>query len=219
MAGARVRGQRGEHGCVREGAFPLRRMARRQRLGHGRVAMRREAAVRNKYHEVVEVTQAPTHTLFNSTIERLDPDLFDSRQRQLRADALAEDAQKLVARQSIREGDSVNPRSFLRLGPPSEASSLLRPHPGLCTACQQTVKALKLARQKVEHQRAAQQLRVSQVRTALQTQDSELQELLDRLQSLRAKTKLKQKEVTKALAEAGCAVPILLRPCVSFAVI
>ena len=188
---------------MREGALPLRRM------GQSRVAMRREAAARNKYHDAVEVAKTPTHTLFNSTIERLDPDLFDSRQRQLRADALAEDARKLAARQSNREGDSVDPRSFLRLGPPTEATSLLRPHPGLCTACQQTVKALKLARQKVKHQRAAQQLRVSQVRTALQKQDSELQELLDRLQSLRAKTKLKQKEVSKALVEAGCAVPIL----------
>jgi hypothetical protein len=190
-------------------------MTRGRRRGQGHVAKRRETALRNKYHEVVQVEKTPTHTLFNSTIERLDPDLFDSRQRQLRADVLAEDARKLAALQPDGEGDSVDPRSFLRLGPPDEigaaagkAAQLLRPHPGLCIGCQQTVKALKLARQKVKHQRAAQQLRVSQVRTDLEKQDSELQELVDTLQSLRAETKVKQEGVSKALVEAACVAPI-----------
>ena len=191
-------------------------MARLQRRRQGRVAKRREAAVRNKYHEVVRVEKTPPHKLFNSTIERLDPDLFDSRQRQLRADAIAEDAQKLADLQpEVGEGDAVDPRSFLRLGPPAEmgehsvkAAKLLRPHPGLCIGCQQTVKALKLARQKIKHQRAAQQLRVSQVREALQTLDSDVHKLLDRLQSLRAQTRLKEKEVSMALIEAECVLPM-----------
>ena len=190
-------------------------MTRGQRRGQGHVAKRREAALRNKYHEVIQVEKTPTHTLFNSTIERLDPDLYDSRQRQLRADVLAEDARKLVALQPDGEGDSIDPRSFLRLGPPEElggasgqAAQLLRPHPGLCIGCQQTVKALKLARQKVKHQRAAQQLRVSQVQAAVEKQDNDLQELVDRLQSLRAETKVKEKEVAKALVEAACVVPM-----------
>ena len=190
-------------------------MTRLQRRRQGRVAKRREAAVRNKYHEVVRVEKTPPHKLFNSTIERLDPDLFDSRQRQLRADAIAEDAQKLADMQPDGEGDAIDPRNFLRLGLPAEmgehslkAAKLLRPHPGLCIGCQQTVKALKLARQKIKHQRAAQQLRVAQVRETLQTQDSAMQKLLDRLQSLRAQTRLKEKEVSIALNEAACVVPM-----------
>lgn len=202
-----------------------RRMARRQRRGRSRVAHRRMAAIRNKYHEVVREEKTPTHRLFNSTIERLDPDLFDSRQRQLRADALAEDARRLAALQSDDGGDSIDPRTFLRLGPPAEmggcstkAAKLLRPHPGLCLGCQQTVKALKLARQKVEQQREAQELRISQVRTALENQDSDLQELEDRLRSLSAETKVKEKEVAKAIDEAACVAPTLLWPCVSVVV-
>jgi hypothetical protein len=186
-------------------------MPRQQRRrGPSRVAKRREAA-RNKYHEVVRVEKTPTHTLFNSTIEKLDPDLFDDRQRQLRADALAEDAQKLPALQPDHEGDAINPRSFLRLGPPAvmgegsvKAARLTRPHPGLCLGCQQTVKALKLARSRVEDQRAAQQLRISQVIDAVAEQEDGLQELLDRLQSLRAQTKVKEREVSNALKEAAC---------------
>ena len=193
-------------------------MTREQRRGPGPVAKRREAAQRNQYNEVVRAEKTPTHTMFNSTIERLDPDLYDSRQRQLRADVLAEDARKLAALQPNGDGNSIDPRSFLRLGPPDElggasvqAAQLLRPHPGLCIGCQQTVKALKLARQKVKHQRAAQQLRVLQVRAVLEKQDSDLQELVDRLQSLRAETKVKEKEVSKVLVEAACVVPMC--PC------
>ena len=174
-----------------------------------RVKKRREAA-RNKYNEVVSVERIPTHQLFNSTIERLDPDLYDGRNRQLRADVLAEEAQKLPALQPDNDGDSINPRSFLRLGRPEDmgagavkAARLTRPHPGLCLGCQQVVKALKLARQKYEDQRAAQQLRISQARQAVAAEEHQLQSALDRLQSLRAETKVREREVSGAFNEAA----------------
>ena len=202
--------------------FAYKREMPRQPLHHHRqqqplmkrVQKRRDAA-RNKYNEVVSVEKTPSHQLFNSTIERLDPDLYDGRNRQLRADVLAEEAQKLDALQPDNNGDAVNPRSFLRLGPPEDmgagsvkAARMTRPHPGLCSGCQQVVKALKLARQKYEDQRAAQQLRISQARQAVAEEERQLQVALDRLQSLRAETKVKEREVAGAMNEAAAQLEV-----------
>ena len=173
--------------------------------GGGRAARRREAARRNKYNEV-EKPKTPSWQKFNATIERLDPDLYDERQWQLRADALAEEAAKLEALQPDKDGSAIDPRSFLRLGPPGvmgagarKAAARLRPHGSLCVGCQQIAKALKRARGVAADRQAQQRLAAQQAAAAAATAENELAEAQERLAELHGATRAKEAAVSAAL--------------------